>query len=41
MPFTYTVFLDAVLPYTVTMIEATTDWTEATTVPWSPDLALI
>lgn len=29
---------DAVLPYTVTMIEATTDWTEATTVPWSPDL---
>ena len=29
---------DAVLPYTVTMIEATTDWTDATTVPWSPDL---
>ena len=29
---------DAVVPYVVTMIEATTDWTEATTVPWSPDL---
>ena len=29
---------DAVLSFTVTMIEASTDWAEATTVPWSPDL---
>ena len=29
---------DAVLSFTVTMIEASTEWDDATTVPWSPDL---
>ena len=29
---------DAVLSFTVTMIEASTDWAEITIVPWSPDL---
>lgn len=27
-----------VLSFDVTMVEASTDWTEATTIPWSPDL---
>lgn len=29
---------DAVYSLSVTMVEASTDWTDATTVPWSPDL---
>lgn len=29
---------DAVLSFTVTMIEASTDWDDAATIPWSPDL---